>query len=86
MGEQTGASGLLGCAISAQGSNKEPSPTPAALSGRRKHGKKRTIDEYYAPMNAYVKTTSDSDFIHSTRYSPPPFEVALVQLFCRPGK
>jgi hypothetical protein len=30
-------------------------------------------------MDAYAKMTFDSDFIYSTRYSPPPFEFALVE-------
>jgi hypothetical protein len=35
--------------------------------------------EWYAPIDACAKTTFDFDFIHSTRYSPPPFEFVLVQ-------
>jgi hypothetical protein len=43
--KQTGASEPLGGATTAQGANKEPSWTLAALSGRRKGGKNWTIDE-----------------------------------------
>jgi hypothetical protein len=31
------------------------------------------------PVDASAKTIFDFDFTHSTRYSPPPFELALVQ-------
>jgi hypothetical protein len=36
--KQTGAIHPLGGATTAQGANKEPSPTPADLAGRRKGG------------------------------------------------
>jgi hypothetical protein len=82
MAEQTGGIEPLSGAITVQGAYKEPSPTPAALTGLRKRVKPWTIDEQYAQMDAYAKTTFDSDFIHSTRYSLPPFEFALVENWC----
>jgi hypothetical protein len=60
MAEQTGASGPLGRATTAQGADRAPSsapPAPPALAGRR-CSNKRTIDERHAPMDAYAKTTS----------------------------
>jgi hypothetical protein len=60
MAEQTGASGPLGGATTAQGADRVPSlapPAPAALAGRCRR-KNRTIDERHAPMDAYAKTTS----------------------------
>jgi hypothetical protein len=77
--DHTAARKPLGGATFTQGANKEPSPTPAAHAGRRIGGKDKTIDEKYALMDAYAKTTFDSDFIHSTWYSPPPFKSAIVQ-------
>jgi hypothetical protein len=58
MVDQTGASGPLGGATTAQGADREPSSAPAALAGRGIRGKIRTIDERYDPMDAYAKTTS----------------------------
>jgi hypothetical protein len=43
--KQTGASEPLGGATTAQGANKEPSPTPAALAERRRGGKNWTKDK-----------------------------------------
>jgi hypothetical protein len=60
MAEQTGASGPLGGATTAQGADRAPSsapPAPAALAGRRCRNN-RTIEERHAPMNAYAKSTS----------------------------
>jgi hypothetical protein len=60
MAEQTGASGPLGRATTAQGADRALSsapPAPPALAGRRCRNK-RTIDERHAPMDAYAKTTS----------------------------
>jgi hypothetical protein len=61
MAEQTGASEPLGDATTAHSADKEPSPTPVALAGRRKRGKNWSIDEQYALMDAYAKTTFDSE-------------------------
>jgi hypothetical protein len=58
MANQTGASGPLGGATTAQGADREPSSAPAALAGRGIRGKNRTIDERYDPMDACAKTTS----------------------------
>jgi hypothetical protein len=52
MADQTGASGPLGGATTAQGADREPSSAPAALAGRGIRGKNRTIDERYEPMDA----------------------------------
>jgi phosphoglycolate phosphatase-like HAD superfamily hydrolase len=43
--KQTGSSEPLGGATTAQDAIKEPSPTPAALAGRRKGGKNWNNDE-----------------------------------------
>jgi hypothetical protein len=58
MVEQTGASGPLGGATTAQGADREPSSAPAALAGLGNCGKNRTIDERHDPMDAYAKTMS----------------------------
>jgi hypothetical protein len=79
MAEQTGANEPPGGLITVKDAEKGPSPMPAALTGLRKRGKTYTIDEQYSQMDAYAKTTFDSDFILSTRYSPPSFEFALVE-------
>jgi hypothetical protein len=61
MAEQTGASEPLGDATTGHSVDKEPSPTPVALAGRGKRGKNWSIDEQYALMDAYEKTTFDSE-------------------------
>jgi hypothetical protein len=43
--KQISASEPLGGATTALGADKEPSPTPAALAGRRKGGESWTVDE-----------------------------------------
>jgi hypothetical protein len=43
--KQGGSSEPLSGATTAQGANKEPSPTPAAFAGRRQGGKNWTIDK-----------------------------------------
>jgi hypothetical protein len=61
MAEQAGASEPLGGATTAQGADKEPSPTLAALASRRERGKKCSIDEECALMGVYDKKTFDSE-------------------------
>jgi hypothetical protein len=65
MAEQTGASGPLGGATTAQGADRELSSAPAALAGRRRW-KNRAIDERHAPMDAYAKTASFDSTLGAT--------------------
>jgi hypothetical protein len=56
MAEQTGASGPLAGATTAQGADRAPLSAPAALAGRRR-ATNRAVDERHAPIDAYAKTT-----------------------------